>query len=102
MVGRTAVWSIGPLILPCVEGDDEVVSSDNPQLAQRWPQTNLPFISGIASDIGNLLGSVIDGENAFPVLKIRDEVEKLMDERLKEEVVSKPFNSCAVQKQSYS
>jgi len=43
-----------------------------------------PFISGIASDIGTLLGSMVDGENAFPVMKIRAEVEKLMDERLKE------------------
>jgi len=43
-----------------------------------------PFISGIAADIGTMLGQMVEGPGGFPVEKIRNEVEKLMDERLKE------------------
>eukprot|EP00238_Polyblepharides_amylifera_P000234 CAMPEP_0196573410 /NCGR_PEP_ID=MMETSP1081-20130531/3315_1 /TAXON_ID=36882 /ORGANISM="Pyramimonas amylifera, Strain CCMP720" /LENGTH=288 /DNA_ID=CAMNT_0041891101 /DNA_START=47 /DNA_END=913 /DNA_ORIENTATION=+ len=43
-----------------------------------------PFVSSIASDIGPLLSEMLNSEGAMPVIKIRNEVEKLMDERLKE------------------
>lgn len=42
-----------------------------------------PFVAGVAKDIGPMLAAYMDG-GSLPVLKIRDEVEKLMDERLKE------------------
>jgi hypothetical protein len=41
-----------------------------------------PFVAGVAKDIGPMLAAYMDG-GSLPVLKIRDEVEKLMDERLK-------------------
>ena len=42
-----------------------------------------PFVSGIAKDVGPMLSKMMEGEGVVPVLKIRGEVEKLMDERLK-------------------
>jgi hypothetical protein len=41
-----------------------------------------PFVAGIAKDIGPMLAKYMEGDS-LPVLKIREEVEKLMDERLK-------------------
>jgi len=43
-----------------------------------------PFVSGIAKDVGPMLSKMMEGEGALPVLKIREEVNKLMDDRLKE------------------
>lgn len=42
-----------------------------------------PFVSGIAKDVGPMLSKMMEGEGALPVLKIREEVNKLMDDRLK-------------------
>ena len=41
-----------------------------------------PFVAGIAKDIGPMLAKYMEGDS-LPVLKLREEVEKLMDERLK-------------------
>mmetsp|Transcript_17824 Transcript_17824/g.21359 ORF Transcript_17824/g.21359 Transcript_17824/m.21359 type:complete len:280 (+) Transcript_17824:82-921(+) len=42
-----------------------------------------PFLSGVASDLGPMLAELAKGDN-IPIHKLRDEVEKLMDERLLE------------------
>ena len=41
-----------------------------------------PFVAGIAKDIGPMLAKYMEGDS-LQVMKIREEVEKLMDERLK-------------------
>lgn len=43
-----------------------------------------PFVTSMASDLGPLIHEMLSGDGAIPVSKIRDEVENLMDERLKE------------------